>query len=77
MAERGYKEMNARTMTSEQIRHTGLEALIRELGSAGTVRFLQQFEIGQGDYSQERHGWLGKWSVQKLAEEIRKKRNET
>ena len=64
-------------MTLEQIRNAGLEALVRELGPTGTVRFLQQFETGQGDYSRERHGWLGKWDVQKLAEEIRRKRNET
>jgi len=63
-------------MTSEQIRQAGLEALIRELGPAGTVRFLQQFETGRVDYSQERHGWLGKRDVRKLAEEIRKQRKD-
>jgi len=64
-------------MTSEEIRQAGLEALFRELGPAGTVRFLQQFETGQGDYSQERHSWLDEWDVQKLAEEILQKRKKT
>ncbi len=69
-------EMDIQKMTSEEIRQAGLEALIRELGTVGMVRFLQQFETGQGDYSQERHGWLGKLDVRKLAEEIRKQRKE-
>lgn len=69
--------MNTQKMTSEEIRQAGLEVLVRELGPVGTVRFLQQFETGQGDYSQERHSWLSKWDVQKLAEEIHQKRKET
>jgi hypothetical protein len=31
-------------MTGEQIRLAGLEALLRELGPVGMIRFLQQFE---------------------------------
>lgn len=45
-------------MTSEQIRHHGLEALKRELGVVGMVQFLQQFSNGKGDYSTERHALL-------------------
>ena len=40
------RTMDVRTMTLEQIRLVGLEALTRELGPAGMVRFLQQFETG-------------------------------
>ncbi len=61
-------------MTLEQIRRAGLEALARELGLAGMVRFLQQFETGRGDYSKERHDWLDKEDVQTLAEKIHQKR---
>ncbi len=39
------------TLTLEQIRRRGLAALRRELGKAGTIRFLQQFETGSGDYA--------------------------
>jgi hypothetical protein len=38
----------------EQIRTRGLQALLRELGPVDTARFLQQFESGKGDYTQER-----------------------
>ena len=41
--------------TMEEIRRQGLEALARELGPVGMVRFLQLFENGSGDYVKERH----------------------
>ena len=64
--------MNQRALTLEQIRTRGLKALSRELGPVGLVRFLQQFETGQGDYTAERYQWLGTPPVQELAEEIEK-----
>ncbi|WP_259094470.1 hypothetical protein [Candidatus Fervidibacter sacchari] len=36
------------------------------------VRFLQQFELGAGDYTRERHKWLKGKSVEKIVAEIRK-----
>jgi hypothetical protein len=38
-------------------------------------RFLQQFENGSGDYSAERHEWLGKFDVDTIVQEIQKRRN--
>jgi hypothetical protein len=61
-------------MTLDQIRQTGLEVLARELGPVGMVRFLQQFETGQGDYSVERHRWLGQPDVRTLVEQIHQRR---
>ena len=54
----------------------GLEALTRELGPAGMVRFLPQFETGKGDYSVERHLWLEEPDVRTLAEKIQQRREE-
>jgi hypothetical protein len=51
------------TLTLEQIRKKGLAALRRELGKAGMIRFLQQFETGTGDYSRERHTWTDRTSL--------------
>lgn len=45
-------------MTLERIRRDGLEALRGKLGKAGMIRFLQQFESGEGDYASERHAWV-------------------
>jgi hypothetical protein len=64
--------MDKAPMTLEQIHTKGLEALSRDLGPVGLVRFLQQFEMGHGDYTSERHLWLGERTVEDLAEEIRR-----
>ncbi len=66
--------MSVQPMTLEQIRLAGLEALARELGPVGMVRFLQQFETGRGDYSVERHQWLDKLDVRTVAEKIQQRR---
>jgi len=47
--------MNVQMMTPQQIRVAGLAALSRELGLAGMIRFMQQFEMRQGDYSKDRN----------------------
>ncbi len=57
-------------MTTEQIRSHGLEALRRELGAVGMVRFLQQFSNGEGDYSVDRHQWLDKLSREDVLAQI-------
>ncbi len=67
--------MGGNTMTFEEIRLVGLEALARELGPVGMVRFLQQFETGYGDYSAERQQWLGTENVRMLAELIQRNRS--
>jgi hypothetical protein len=66
--------MNPKRMTLEQIRLAGLKALSDELGPVGLVRFLQQFETGHGDYTADRHRWLGDPTVQTLAQEIERRR---
>jgi hypothetical protein len=69
--------MNPAVMTLEEIRLMGLKALSRDLGPVGLVRFLQQFEMGYGDYTAERHRWLGERTVQDLVQEIKLQRGTT
>jgi len=66
--------MNGQTMSLEQIRIAGMEALVRELGVVGMVRFLQQFETGHGDYSKDRHEWLDNQDLDTIVKRIREKR---
>ena len=63
--------MNAQTATLEQIRLRGLKALSKELGPVGLVRFLQQFETGEGDYTSERHAWLDGVTLDELLQDVR------
>ena len=66
--------MNAQTMSLEQIRIAGMEALARELGIVGMIRFLQQFETGHGDYSKDRHQWLDGQDLDTIVKRIQEKR---
>jgi len=61
-------------MTPQQIREAGMKALSRELGIVGMIRFMQQFEMGQGDYSKDRHQWLDQYSVDDIARMVREKK---
>lgn len=73
MAGRG-AEMNTEYLTLHEIRTIGFEALLRELGPAGAIRFLQQYETGRGDYSRDRHKFLPKVSIEEIGRQIYKDR---
>ena len=66
--------MNAQAMSLEQIRIAGMEALARELGIVGMIRFLQQFETGHGDYSKDRHKWLDDQDMDIVLKRIHERR---
>ena len=66
--------MNTQTMSLEQIRVAGMEALARELGIVGMIRFLQQFETGHGDYTKDRHEWLDNQDLDTIIKRIEERR---
>ena len=74
---RGHRRTKPTTMTLEEIRLAGLDALARELGPVGMVRFLQQFETGHGDYTRDRREWLGDCDVQAVVDDIESNRKHT
>ena len=41
-----------------QIQHEGWNALVEKLGPVDASRFLQIYDPGSGDYTNERHSWL-------------------
>lgn len=57
-----------------QIRRRGLEALANALGPVGMVRFIQQFDAGRGDYTQEREQWLAEITLQDAITQIKQQR---
>ncbi len=67
---------STRHLTPEQIRSAGLQALTRELGVDGMVRFLQQFENGSGDYTKERYDWLEETDVASIVRQIEERRHQ-
>lgn len=66
--------MTTTYLTLNEIRTIGFEALLRELGPAGTIRFIQQYEMGRGDYTRDRRKWLPKKSVKEIGRQIVKER---
>jgi hypothetical protein len=55
-----------------ELRRRGLEILIRELGYVDAMRFLHQYETGQGDYTRDRHQLLPAWTVEEMVAEADK-----
>jgi hypothetical protein len=49
--------------TPEEIRAIGLAVLKRELGPAGLIQFLQQFDRGNGDWASERRDWADRTTI--------------
>lgn len=66
--------MGTPTMTLSQIQQKGLEVLSRELGPVGMIRFLQMFETGYGNYSEERRHWLDDQRIEDIVERIHQRR---
>lgn len=53
-----------------EIERLGFAVLCDRLGMADAIRFLQQFDLGQGDYTQERAGLFKGDTVESLSREI-------
>ena len=58
--------MNAETMTLDQIRTIGINALNQSLGPVGMIRFFQQTEMGWGNYTSDSERWLGEPDLKEL-----------
>lgn len=63
--------MQVKDRTPIEVQRDGFSALVDQLGMADAIRFIQQFEIGEGDYTAERHKWLGHLTVDEIVREIR------
>ncbi len=54
------------TKTQQEIVRLGYQALINSLGVVDSIRFIQDFNPGRGDYTKERHQWLDNTSLEEL-----------
>ncbi len=55
-----------------QINQSAIQVLYKEIGVVNTMRFLNQFSNGQGNYTEERDQIWGGMSVDEIAAEIGK-----
>jgi hypothetical protein len=65
--------MSSIIVNPSELRRRGFEALVHALGWVNAVRFLRQYEVGQGDYTRERDAFLPDWDADTL---VRKARGE-
>jgi hypothetical protein len=64
------------TMTPVQIQRTGMEVLVREMGVVGLIRFLQQFDMGRGNYTEDRHEWLDDLTLDEVLALLKQEENQ-
>ena len=67
--------MNTETKPISEISRRATHILFKEMGVVDTIRFLNQFTIGQGDYTKEREKWLGDISMDDAITQIKAERN--
>jgi hypothetical protein len=64
--------MSSESKPLTEITQDALRILYRELGVVNTVRFLNQFVTGLGNYTEERSQSMGDETIEELVEAIEK-----
>ena len=67
--------MTTTTIPMAELTSSTIKLLCREIGVVNTARFLSEFTIGYGNYTEERKEILGHLTVDEIVTEIQKKRN--
>jgi hypothetical protein len=56
--------------TLAEINRLAFKTLVDNLGYVNAVHFFKQFEMGSGNYSQDRHQWLDNLSLDEIWTDI-------
>jgi hypothetical protein len=64
------------TKTQQELVRQGYQALVDTLGVVDTIRFIQHFSPGQGDYTKERNEWLGQISLEDIFTSMKQRRED-
>ena len=62
-------------MSDEDFERHALAVLQRELGVDGLARFLRVYRAGSGDYTRDRHRWLGGATIQDIMAEVERRKH--
>ena len=68
--------MSAEVRPLSEINHKVLDILIREMGVVDTLRYLNQFSSGSGDYTKDRSQWLDELSLEEVTSAIKASRKQ-
>ena len=67
--------MNTQIKPVSEISRRATHILFKEMGVVDTVRFLNQFSVGRGDYTKERDNWLSDISMDDAIAQIEAEKN--
>lgn len=66
--------MTTTTIPLSELTTSTIRLLCREIGVVNTARFINQFTIGYGNYTEEREQLVGQMTVDEIVTEIKRKR---
>jgi hypothetical protein len=69
--------MNIETRPISEISRRATCILFKEMGVVDTIRFLNQFSVGRGDYTKERENWLRETTLNDAISQIKAGKNKT
>lgn len=69
--------MVAQTRPLAEVNQTAIRVLVREIGLVDTMRFVGQFTLGYGNYTEERDELFGEMTLDELIAEIKRRRVQT
>lgn len=64
--------MSSQTESLSQITQQAIEILFKEIGIVSTVRFLNQFSIGYGNYTEERDALFQDLTLDEILQQMQK-----
>jgi hypothetical protein len=64
--------MIQRNQSLSEMSERAVRVLVREFGIVDTLRFLNQFRVGTGDYTKDRDALFNDQTVPELADQIKK-----
>lgn len=64
--------MTVQTKPLSEITEQAIEVLSREIGIAATLRFVNQFTVGYGNYTEERESLVGERTLEEIISAVRK-----
>jgi hypothetical protein len=68
--------MTTETSPLAEVTQVAIRVLLREIGVVNTLRFLNQYTAGYGNYTEERGQLFGQMTVQAIVAEIEKDREQ-
>ncbi len=71
----GFGNMNTQARPVSEINRQATHILYKEMGVVDTIRFLNQFSVGEGDYTKERDTWLNDISMNDAITQIKARKN--